>query len=191
MSQISCWTRGPNWGTSPLPWGEGGPPPAFFSRGGPGLRPPKGYARSGQTIRYGPQAGEGSVAQPSHLSGLWVGETIVGADHLPAEHACGGKRPPRPATTGESAVAGHPLPKGEGCVRDLAPLCPAEDMGNGQPQGRGLVSQLTPRSAEDNLGHGQAPVKLLSGRRKEYNKNQHSTLGGVQISDLLAKTPPP
>jgi hypothetical protein len=64
-------------------------------------------------------------------------------------------------------------------------------MGNGQPQGRGLVSQLTPRSAEDNLGHGQAPVKLLSGRRKEYNENQYSTLGGVQISDLLAKTPPP
>jgi len=35
---------------------------AFTSRRGPGLRPPKGYGRSGQTARYGPQAGEGSVA---------------------------------------------------------------------------------------------------------------------------------
>ena len=35
---------------------------AFTSRRGPGLRPPKGYGRSGRTARYGPQAGEGSVA---------------------------------------------------------------------------------------------------------------------------------
>jgi hypothetical protein len=32
---------------------------AFFSRRGTGLRPPKGYARSARTARYGPQAGEG------------------------------------------------------------------------------------------------------------------------------------
>jgi hypothetical protein len=31
----------------------------FISRRGPGLRPPKGYGRSGRTPRYGPQAGEG------------------------------------------------------------------------------------------------------------------------------------
>ena len=31
-----------------------------------------------------------------------------------------------------------PSPKGEGCVSDFGPLCPAEDMGKGQPQGRGL-----------------------------------------------------
>ena len=34
-------------------------PGVFFSRGEPGLRPPKGYGRSGRTARYGPQAGEG------------------------------------------------------------------------------------------------------------------------------------
>ena len=32
---------------------------AFFSRRGTGLRPPKGYWRSGRAARYGPQAGEG------------------------------------------------------------------------------------------------------------------------------------
>jgi hypothetical protein len=31
----------------------------FFSRGAPGLRPPKGYGRSGCTACYGPQAAEG------------------------------------------------------------------------------------------------------------------------------------
>jgi hypothetical protein len=31
----------------------------FFSRGAPGLRPLKGYGRSGRTACYGPQAGEG------------------------------------------------------------------------------------------------------------------------------------
>jgi hypothetical protein len=34
-----------------------GHPGVFFSRGGPGLRPPKGYGCSGRTARYGPQAG--------------------------------------------------------------------------------------------------------------------------------------
>ena len=48
MSHIFGWTPGANWETSPLPRGEGGPPPAFFSRGGPG---------------------EGSVAQQSRLLG--------------------------------------------------------------------------------------------------------------------------
>ena len=33
---------------------------AFTSQGGPGLRPPKGYGRSGRAARYGPQAGEGA-----------------------------------------------------------------------------------------------------------------------------------
>ncbi len=38
----------------------------FFSPGGPGLRPPKGYWRSGPTARYGPQAGEGvATLRPS------------------------------------------------------------------------------------------------------------------------------
>jgi hypothetical protein len=32
---------------------------AFTSRRGTGLRPPKAYGRSGRTVRYGPQAGEG------------------------------------------------------------------------------------------------------------------------------------
>ena len=33
---------------------------------------------------------------------------------------CEGKKPlTRPATAGESAVAGHPLPKGEGYITDL------------------------------------------------------------------------
>jgi len=32
---------------------------AFFSRSGSGLRPPKGYGRSGHATGYGPQAGEG------------------------------------------------------------------------------------------------------------------------------------
>ena len=36
---------------------------AFTSRRGPGLRPPKGYGRSGRTARYGQQAGEGSLAR--------------------------------------------------------------------------------------------------------------------------------
>ena len=54
------------------PWGRGWTAAGvFFSRGGPGLRPPtrrqkaalgrraKGYGCSGRTARYGPQAGEG------------------------------------------------------------------------------------------------------------------------------------
>jgi len=45
------------------PWGRGWTATgAFTSRRGPGLRPPKGYGRSGQTARYGPQAGEGVPA---------------------------------------------------------------------------------------------------------------------------------
>ena len=35
------------------------PTGVFLSRGGPGLRPPKDYGRSGRTARYGPQVGEG------------------------------------------------------------------------------------------------------------------------------------
>jgi hypothetical protein len=45
-----------------LPRGERmGRPVVSFSWGGPGLRPPKGYGRSGCTARYGPQAGEGAA----------------------------------------------------------------------------------------------------------------------------------
>jgi hypothetical protein len=39
------------------------PAPLGAGRSRTGLRPPKGYGRSGRTVRYGPQAGEGSVAR--------------------------------------------------------------------------------------------------------------------------------
>jgi len=42
---------------------------AFTSRRGAGLRPPKGYGRSRRTIRFGPQAGEGSLVR-NELLGL-------------------------------------------------------------------------------------------------------------------------
>jgi hypothetical protein len=48
----------------------------------------------------------------------------------------------RPATAGESAVAGHPPPKGEGKVRP--PRCPAENMGNDRLLGRGPYFRLWP-----------------------------------------------
>jgi hypothetical protein len=55
---------------------------------------------------------------------------------------CEGREPlTRPATAGESAVAGHPLPKGEGCISDFGPPSPAEDVGNDQPRGRGCPTK--------------------------------------------------
>jgi len=42
------------------PWGRGWRAAGvFFSRGGSGLRPPKGYGLPMRTTSYGPQAGEG------------------------------------------------------------------------------------------------------------------------------------
>ena len=42
------------------PWGRGWTATgAFSSRGGPGLRPPKGKRRAVNNIGFGPQAGEG------------------------------------------------------------------------------------------------------------------------------------
>jgi hypothetical protein len=48
------------------------------------------------------------------------GETIADAKLQPDKLVCERKKPlTRPATTGESAIAGHPLPKGEGYISDF------------------------------------------------------------------------
>jgi hypothetical protein len=39
---------------------------AFTSRRGSGLRPPKGYGRSGRAAGFGPQAGEGVLVRYFH-----------------------------------------------------------------------------------------------------------------------------
>jgi hypothetical protein len=73
MSHMFRWAPGASLENRPLPRGEGGAPSRCTSSGGgPGLRPPKGYWRPARTARCGPQAGEGSVTQQSHLLGSWV-----------------------------------------------------------------------------------------------------------------------
>jgi len=53
------------------PWGKGWPVASvFFSRGGSGLRPPKGYGGSGRTACYYPQAGEGVLATGVRNQGI-------------------------------------------------------------------------------------------------------------------------
>ena len=71
MSETGCVASG----SCPLPGERVDRDGAFTGQRGPGLRPPtrrqkaalgrraKGYGRSGRTARYGPQAGEGSVAR--------------------------------------------------------------------------------------------------------------------------------
>ena len=50
-------------------------------------------------------------------------ETLADAKPEPDKRVWEGKKPlTRPPTAGESAVAGHPLPKGEGCIIDGWPL---------------------------------------------------------------------
>jgi len=61
------------------PWGRGWTAAGvLFSRGGLGLRPPKGYGRSGGTARYDPQAGEGVAGLSASVCNSRAG-TAVGA----------------------------------------------------------------------------------------------------------------
>jgi hypothetical protein len=61
----ACW---PSYHTYSL-GGEGGPLSRCTSSGsGSGLRPPKGYGRSGRTARYGPQGDEGLLERSSKPS---------------------------------------------------------------------------------------------------------------------------
>jgi glycosyltransferase involved in cell wall biosynthesis len=59
------WERG---GTAASAFSSRAPAPSGARRAGPGLRPPKGYGRSGRTARYGPQAGEGVPPKPLAVS---------------------------------------------------------------------------------------------------------------------------
>jgi NADH-quinone oxidoreductase subunit M len=96
---------------SPSPKGRGWTSTgAFTSRRGPGLRPPKGYWRSGRAARYGPQAGEGSFAERRGVGGADMKEVT------PARYA----RHPR-----------------EGCFPTWVPPCPAKDRGNDQTSSMG------------------------------------------------------
>ena len=55
------------------PLGRGWPAAGvFFSRGGPGLRPPKGNRRAVNNIGFGPQAGEGVAAWPTCVENCGV-----------------------------------------------------------------------------------------------------------------------
>ena len=55
------------------------------------------------------------------------------------------------ATPHLARSARHRLPKGEGCISDFGPPCPAEDVGRVQPLGRGE----TPNSLPFSWGRGQ------------------------------------
>jgi hypothetical protein len=64
-------------GPSP-PWGRGWTAAgAFFSRGGPGLHPPKRKRRAVNNIGFGPQAGEGVASlRPSACSSQLAAEIV-------------------------------------------------------------------------------------------------------------------
>ena len=67
----------------------------------------------------------------------------------------------RPATAGENAVAGHPLPRGEGCsfsaARDLLPQFSQRDLGGGD-----LAGDLAGSGAAHNIS---AAYRGLRGNR--------------------------
>ena len=91
-----------------------------------------GIALQGQLRRQAGRPRRTPAARRIRWVAAWVS---LWAEEMISER----KKPlTRPATAGESAVAVHPLPKGEGYICDLAnPRCPAEDMGNDQPLGEG------------------------------------------------------
>src|SRR5208337_4403873 len=78
-----------------------------------------------------------------------------------------GRNPTRPATAGESAVAGHP-PQGRGLYFRLEyPRCPAKDVGHAQPLGRGQTHFMM-RSVSDitDSGHWLYMLRMTHGRPK-------------------------
>jgi len=61
------------------PWGRGWTAArVFFSGGGPGLRPLKGYGRPGRSNSYGSQAGEGVAGPRLSVRGSRAGSTAAG-----------------------------------------------------------------------------------------------------------------
>ena len=71
------------------------------------------------------------------------------------------------ATPHLARSARHPLPKGEGCISDFGPPCPAKDVGRVQPLGRGETPNSLPFSwgrgqkTEGGAGAVRLPLKLV------------------------------
>ena len=108
------------------------------------------------------------VESSAHSSGPWAGGDDGWCGSLARRgHTCERKQPlTRPATAGESTVAGHPLPKGEGYLRELPPQVSSRK-GEGYlrelpPQvssrkGEGYLRELPPRVSSRRCGERSAP----------------------------------
>jgi hypothetical protein len=91
-----------------------------------------------------------SLSDPFSLRNKPLTRLRAVADCAPGASTTLRRAKARPATAGESAVAVHPLPLGEGYDSDFYPPCPAKDAAHAEPQGRGLrFPPLPPCPAED------------------------------------------